>query len=95
MLNIRIKKNTNIYLQACDYYRQASMLGHINAQFNLTILSNHIDINENEDEKIEQTVSTNKSRLFRLSFTNDYKEKPLQSWNDYHFNLTKTLSCLS
>jgi len=71
------------------------LLGHINAQFNLTLLSNHIDMNDNDDEKTKQTI-TNKSRIFRFSFAKEYQEKQSQiSWNDYHFNLTKTLVCLS
>lgn len=70
------------------------MLGHINAQFNLSLLSNHIDLNDTEDEKIEETIP-NKSRIFRISFAKEYKEESTPIWNDYHFNLTKTLSCLT
>ncbi|UJR10124.1 hypothetical protein I4U23_014346 [Adineta vaga] len=81
--------------KACDYYRQAAMLGHINAQFNLTLLSNRIDDNESEDEITEPTLSNKSFRMFRFSFAKDYKEEPLQSWNDYSLNLTKTLACLS
>ncbi|CAF1428583.1 unnamed protein product [Adineta steineri] len=81
--------------KACDYYRQASVLGHINAQFNLTLLSNHIDVNDTDDDEITEQTMTNKSRIFRFSFTNKYQEEPTHSWNDYSFNLTKTLACLS
>jgi hypothetical protein len=65
------------------------MLGHTNAQINLTLLSNCIDIND-KDEKLEQTI-TNKSRRFHFSFAKEYKE---EQWSDYQLNFTKTLACL-
>jgi len=85
--------------KACDYYRQASSLGHINAQFNLTLLSNNIDINENDDEPTEETIIENSSPLsrhvfFRFSLSNDSKEE--QIYNDYQFDLSnRTVACLS
>jgi TPR repeat protein len=85
--------------KACDYYRQASALGHINAQFNLTLLSNHIDINENDDETIELTITEKQKPslreiFFRFSLSNDYKED--QSFNDDQFDLkNQTIACLS
>ncbi|CAF0753209.1 unnamed protein product [Rotaria sp. Silwood1] len=84
---------------ACDYYRRASSLGHINAQFNLTRLSNRIDLDENEDEIIEETITEKPSpRLrdgfFRFSLSNNYKED--HSFNDNQFDLTtQTIACLS
>ncbi len=87
------------FIQACDYYRQASSLGHINAGFNLTRISNHIDINEEEDETIEQTSNENQSPplrevFFRFSLSNNYSED--QSFNDYQFDLkNQTIACLS
>jgi len=86
--------------KACDYYRQASALGHINAQFNLTLLSNHIDINENDDETEGQTLTEKQSpslreKFFRFLLSNDYKED--QSFNDDQFDLKKNqaIACLS
>jgi len=86
--------------KACDYYRQASALGHINAQFNLTLLSNHIDINENDDDDTtEETITEKQSSslrefFFRFSLSNNYKED--QSFNDYQFDLTNsTIACPS
>jgi len=84
--------------KACDYYRQASALGHINAQFNLSLLSNHIDINENDDDTIEETITEKQSSplrevFLRFSLSKDYKED--QSFNDYQFDLTSsTVACL-
>jgi len=84
--------------KACDYYRQASALGHINAQFNLSLLSNHIDINENDDDTIEETITEKESSplrevFLRFSLSKDYKED--QSFNDYQFDLTSsTVACL-
>ncbi|CAF1232665.1 unnamed protein product [Rotaria sp. Silwood1] len=80
--------------KACDYYRQASMLGHSDAFFNLTFLSNHIDTNDNDDEDQEENFS-NESNLFPFSFTKLCKEEQSQSWSDYQLSLTKTLACLS
>ena len=72
------------------------MLGHVNAQYNLTLLSNQIDDDDSEDETVEQTTITTKSSgIFRFSFSKDFKEDPSQSWNDYSLNFTKTLACLS
>ncbi len=96
-----LKKNKFLFefFQACDYYRQASALGHINAQFNLTLLSNHIDINENDDETIELTITEKQKPslreiFFRFSLSNDYKED--QSFNDDQFDLkNQTIACLS
>ncbi|CAF0857373.1 unnamed protein product [Rotaria sordida] len=85
--------------KACDYYRQAASLGHINAQFNLTLLSNHIDIDDNEDEIIEETISEESSPSLRDIFSrfflsNNYKED--YSFNDDQYDLTtKTIACLS
>ncbi|CAF0908622.1 unnamed protein product [Adineta ricciae] len=82
--------------KACDYYRQAAMLGHVNAQYNLTLLSNQIDDDDSEDEIVEQTTITTKSSgIFRFSFLKDSKEDSSQPWNDYSLNFTKTLACLS
>jgi len=85
--------------KACDYYRQASTLGHTNAQFNLTLLSNHIDINENDDETSEHTItekpnSSLRELFFRFSLSNDYKEE--QSFDDYQFDFkNQSIVCLS
>ncbi|CAF2948102.1 unnamed protein product [Rotaria sp. Silwood2] len=80
--------------KACDYYRQASMLGHSDAFFNLTFLSNHIDINDDDDESSEQTV-IDQSHVFPFSFTKQYNEEQSQAWSDYQLSFTKTLSCLA
>ncbi|CAF4443732.1 unnamed protein product, partial [Adineta steineri] len=83
---------------ACDYFRQASALGHTNAQFHLTNLSNHIDINDNEDEISEQTISENNNSLLRkvflqFSLSMHYKDEP--SFNNYQFESeNKTIACL-
>ncbi|CAF2506964.1 unnamed protein product [Rotaria sp. Silwood2] len=85
--------------KACDYYRQASSLGHINAQFNLTLLSNHIDIDETDDEIIEETITEKpnqplRDRFIRFSLSNNYKED--HPFNDNQFDLTsQTIACLS
>ncbi|CAF1510615.1 unnamed protein product [Rotaria magnacalcarata] len=83
-------------MKACDYYRQAASLGHANAFINLTLLSNHIDADEEEkdnDENIEQPI-TNQSYGFRFSFTKQYNEEQSQLWNDYALDLSKTIACL-
>lgn len=85
--------------KACDYYRQASSLGHINAQFNLTLLSNHIDINENEDETSEDTITKDHSSSLHHAFcqftlSNHYKEE--HSINDYQLDFrNQTVPCFS
>ncbi|CAF3690435.1 unnamed protein product [Rotaria socialis] len=84
--------------KACDYYRQASTLGHIHAQFNLTILSNDIDIDENEDEAIEQPVTEKVVRplrdgFFRFSLSTSYKEDHSLSDGQFDFN-SLAVACL-
>jgi hypothetical protein len=77
------------------------MLGHINAQFNLTLLSNHIDINDNEDdEELTEETLTKKSNsplrelFFRFNLSSDYKED--LSFDDYQFELkNQSIVCLS
>ncbi|CAF0896257.1 unnamed protein product [Adineta steineri] len=84
--------------KACDYFRQASALGHTNAQFHLTNLSNHIDIDDNEDERSERTISENNNSLLRkvflqFSLSMNYKDEP--SFNNYQFESeNKTIACL-
>ncbi|CAF3392163.1 unnamed protein product [Rotaria socialis] len=85
-------------MKACDYYRQAASLGHANAFINLTLLSNHIDTDEEEeeedtDENIHQTIA-DQSYGFRFSFPKQCKEEQSQLWNDYALDLSKTIVCL-
>lgn len=75
-------------LQACDYYRQAANLGHVNAFINLSVLSNCVDFEE-EDEDEEQTIS-NKLHEFTFSPSEDS-----QIWNRFQIDLSKTLTCVS
>lgn len=72
-------------------------MGHINAQFNLTILSNNID--EDDDEPIEEPVAKKPSLsllngFIRFSVANNYREN--HSSNDHQFDLTSlTVACLT
>jgi len=89
--------------KACDYYRQASLLGHINAQFNLTLLSNDIDFSEEvdaDDQPSEQPVEKVDERSFlkrmfaRFSIRTEYHED--QSAIDHPFDFrNQTIACLS
>ena len=77
------------------------MLGHINAQFNLSLLSNHIDDNDDDgDEPIDETLTKKESKsplreiFFRFHLSSDYKED--QSIDDYQFELkNQSIVCLS
>ena len=85
--------------KACDYYRQASRLGHINAQLNLTTLSNRIDINENEDEIVEETISHKENLslhndFLRFSLSNDINQDQLIDDNQFDFE-SQRVACLS
>lgn len=47
--------------KACEFYRQASLLGHVNAQLNLTRLSNHIDLFTDDDDDDDNDVDDEQS----------------------------------
>lgn len=81
--------------KACDYYRQASKLGHVNAQFNLTLLSNQIDFDENEDEASEQPTPARSPHVFlHFSLPHDCKEEPSRSeYHQFEFR-NSTVACL-
>lgn len=88
--------------KACDYYRQASLLGHVDAQFNLTILSNNIDTEEtdvDDEQSVEPVEKTNEKsflhRMFaRFSIITDYHGD--QSSIDHPFDFkNQTIACLS
>jgi len=94
--------------KACDYYRQASALGHLSAQFNLTLLSNHIDIydsDDDEDEIVENTVivepppQISPRRTVRLSVATTTSSgytssEDEQSSSPYYYDLNRTIACL-
>ena len=76
----------------------ASILDHTDAQYNLTILSNHIDINENDDETVEETIEKQISVLhdtcLRLSSSSNNEDEHL--FNDYQLDLkNQTVTSLS
>lgn len=88
--------------KACDYYRQASALGHINARFNLTLLSNNIDFDEEADvdEQPSEPVKEINEKSFlkrmfaRFSIRTDYHEDQSSIDNQFDFR-NQTIACLS
>lgn len=91
--------------KACEFYRQASLLGHVNAQLNLTRLSNHIDLytdDDDDDVDEEQSLRTVKD----LSRTSPTVQHRFSGWIDsfdedfsisgFSLNWTKfPVACLS
>ena len=73
--------------QACDYHRQAALLGHTDAQLHLSLLSNRID-NPLAEKKIEST----KKIRFRSTMAKEWKKPSL--WTSDRYNFTKTLALI-
>jgi len=69
--------------KACDYYRKASSLGHIRSKFNLTLLSNHIDVNDDDDFENEDAIEIEAE-------TNVQKDESI--WNRFSFSSTASIN---
>ncbi|CAF1370699.1 unnamed protein product [Adineta ricciae] len=85
--------------KACDYYCWAADLGHMNAQYSLTRLSNRIDLSDSKENTSSEISSKNsatpkRKTRFRLSLLDNYLDD--QSFHNDHPYESKdlTVACL-